>query len=219
MVGEIGRRIAAIREARGESLREAALRTGVSHTTIARIEKGEVTGSFHSTLQRIAAGYGVKLEYLLTGRDPRREFEQSILELPPDARDQLYFVTPGVRVGMVLRFLLAGYRSEIDFAALACTVGWEESSLFRLTDAATAQAVPLEIIRRLAGELTTVTGIAAEWFEWGIIGNEPGTPASIGQYLPIMRRASEESVPPHLLEAAIDLLIARHQGTPGPKKR
>lgn len=63
----VGRRLARLRAAHGESLREAARRTGISHTTIARIEKGEVTGSFHHTLQQIAQGYGVPFQYLLSG--------------------------------------------------------------------------------------------------------------------------------------------------------
>jgi len=73
----VARRVARLRITHGESLREAARRTGVSHTTIARIEKGEVTGSYHETLQKIAAGYGTTLEYLLTGQDAARS------EAPP----------------------------------------------------------------------------------------------------------------------------------------
>lgn len=75
MVMYIGRRVGMLREAHGESLREAAVRTGVSHTTIARIEKGEVVNSFQNTLFKIARGYGVSMEYLLTGRDPSRDLE------------------------------------------------------------------------------------------------------------------------------------------------
>lgn len=76
----VARRVARLRITHGESLREAARRTGVSHTTILRIEKGEVTGSFHETLQKIAAGYGTTLEYLLTGQDATRS---AAAPLPP----------------------------------------------------------------------------------------------------------------------------------------
>jgi transcriptional regulator with XRE-family HTH domain len=100
----VGRRVAKLRAAHGESLREAAARTGVSHTTIARIEKGEVTGSFHSTLRKIADGYDVRMEFLLTGRDPRQDFELAIRRLPPDDRSRLYFVSARARVKMVLDF-------------------------------------------------------------------------------------------------------------------
>lgn len=205
--------------ARGESLREAALRTGVSHTTIARIEKGDVTGSFHNTLLRIAAGYGVQVEYLLTGRDPRREFEYSIRQLPGSDRDQLYFVKPGVRIRMALDFLLSEYRSEIDFAALAQAIGWTESDLVQMIDPAAGTTVPEETLLRLADELTKVTGIPADWFTWGILGEESAVPPSLGEYLRVMQRASEAEIPPQMLEAAIDLLIARQQGSGQTKKR
>lgn len=62
---EIGLRVAALRAANHESLREAAGRTGVSHTTIARIEKGQVAGCLDSTLRKIAQGYGVSIESLM----------------------------------------------------------------------------------------------------------------------------------------------------------
>jgi transcriptional regulator with XRE-family HTH domain len=65
----VGQRVAQLRAAHGESLREAAIRTGVSHTTIARIEKGAVTGSFQHTLRQIAQGYGVPFEFLLSDQD------------------------------------------------------------------------------------------------------------------------------------------------------
>lgn len=67
---EIGRRVARLRASHGESYREAAVRTGVSHTTIYRVESGECEAG-GKTLKRIAAGYGVPLEWLLSGRDPR----------------------------------------------------------------------------------------------------------------------------------------------------
>lgn len=82
----VGRRVYLLRSAHQESLREAAIRTGVSHTTIARIEKGVITSSFHYTLDKIAAGYGVPVEYLLNG------FEHStppfFLPLPETSSEQ-----------------------------------------------------------------------------------------------------------------------------------
>jgi len=65
----IADRVAWLRESHGETLREAAARTGVHYVTINRIERGAVSGSFGSTLRKIASGYGVSLHWLLTGKE------------------------------------------------------------------------------------------------------------------------------------------------------
>lgn len=67
----LGKRVAQLRAAHGESLREAAARTGVSLTTIARIETGQLSTNLNRTLKAIADGYGVSMEWLQTGREPR----------------------------------------------------------------------------------------------------------------------------------------------------
>lgn len=94
----IADRVAGLRASHGESLREASIRTGVSHTTIARIEKGEVTGSFHSTLKKVSDGYGVDVHWLLTGstKDPevtyRMQREQESVERIQGELFQLAYV-------------------------------------------------------------------------------------------------------------------------------
>jgi transcriptional regulator with XRE-family HTH domain len=88
---QIGRRVAALRAGYGESLREAAVRTGVSHTTIARIENGKISRSMHCTLCKIAAGYHVSAEYLLIdltatdGRVPPPKQQIALLSLEGSA--------------------------------------------------------------------------------------------------------------------------------------
>lgn len=74
----IGSRVAQLRAVFGESLREAAMRTQVSHTTIARIENGQVRAHLNDTLKRIADGYGVSMEWLLTGRESRGDRDSQI---------------------------------------------------------------------------------------------------------------------------------------------
>jgi transcriptional regulator with XRE-family HTH domain len=78
MVTHIGRRVEKLRQAHGESLRDAAARTGVSHTTIRRIELGEVTESFNRTLLAIANGYGVPVEWIHTGKNPPEDFDTQL---------------------------------------------------------------------------------------------------------------------------------------------
>lgn len=69
-----GHRVARLRASFGESLRDAAVRTGLSHTTIARIESGQVSAALNSTLLKIAQGYGVSVEFLLDGRETEGDF-------------------------------------------------------------------------------------------------------------------------------------------------
>jgi transcriptional regulator with XRE-family HTH domain len=75
----VAKRVARLRAARGESLRDAAARIGVSHTTIARIEKGETPSSSHTTLAKIATGYGVTSEWLITGKGAASPLEQAVV--------------------------------------------------------------------------------------------------------------------------------------------
>lgn len=210
----VGRRVAKLRSAHGESLREAADRTGVSHTTIARIEKGEVTGSFHSTLRRIAEGYGVKMEFLLTGRDPRQDFEFSVRRLSPDERSRLYFVSTRTRVKMVLDFLLAEYMNEFSLDQLAQAVGFDSSAFQRLLDNWNAEALSEEENLRIAEALSRMTGISIHWFRWGALGNDQSDlmPAdTVSSYVHLMKKAAMAGIQPQVLDMAIDLLIMRNK--------
>lgn len=217
----IGRRVAKLRSAHGESLREAAVRTGVSHTTIARIEKGEVTGSFHSTLRRIAEGYGVKMEYLLTGRDPRQDFELSLRRLSPEERSRLYFVSDRTRIKMVLDFLIAEYPSEFSIDQLAQTVGYDGASFQRLLDNWNSQVLPEDVNLRIAQALSRMTGISLHWFRWGALGGEQPDqlpPETIGAYVNLIRKAARAGIQPQVLDMAIDLLIMKTRENGGTRQ-
>lgn len=207
----VGRRIAKLRAAHGESLREAAVRTGVSHTTIARIEKGEVTGSFHSTLRKIADGYGVRMEFLLTGRDPRQDFEAAIRRLSPDERCRLYFAPVRTRIKIVLDFLMAEYPNEFSVDDLAESTGIDMAAYQALLEGWPSEQVPEEINTRLAEALSRVTGISPHWFRWGAIG-EPAEAIpreNVSAYVDLMKKAAQHGIQPEMLDMAIDLLIMK----------
>lgn len=210
----VGRRVAKLRAAHGESLREAAVRTGVSHTTIARIEKGEVTGSFHSTLRKIADGYGVRMEFLLTGRDPRQDFEFSIRRLPSDDRSKVYFVSPRTRTKMVLDFLLAEYGSEFALQQIAEMAGVDQPTFEQMLTHWNADEMPEEPYLRVAEALSRMTGISPHWFHWGALGNDSleSLPADlVSQYVNLMKKAAMAGIKPEMLDMAIDLLIIRNR--------
>lgn len=206
----VGRRVAKLRAAFGESLRDAALRTGVSHTTIARIEKGEVTGSFHSTLRKIAEGYGVRVEFLLTGRDPRRDFEQFLQRLSPEERGRIYFIPTHARVQLALSFLATEYPEELQGSPFAKSWGWTETSPQRLEE------LPADQVQQMAGVLARVTGIPEHWFHSGI-AEDPFTtevpPEMLSAYVAVVKKAALAAIHPETLEMAIDLLIMRYRAT------
>ncbi|HYG59518.1 MAG TPA: helix-turn-helix transcriptional regulator [Symbiobacteriaceae bacterium] len=211
----VGRRVAKLRAAHGESLRDAAVRTGVSHTTIARIEKGEVTGSFHSTLRKIAEGYGVRTEFLLTGRDPRQDFEQAIRRLSPEERSQLYFASVRTRVKMVIDFLMAEYPNEFSFEGLTEAIGEEGKSFQQLLDRWHAEELPEEANIKLAEALSRITGISHHWFRWGVSGSSDQVEIlpreMLTAYVNLIKKAAQHGVQPQMLDMAIDLLIMKNK--------
>lgn len=211
----VGRRVAKLRAAHGESLRDAAYRTGVSHTTIARIEKGEVISSFHSTLRKIAEGYGVRTEFLLTGRDPRQDFEQVIRRLPPEERSQLYFASVRTRVKMVLDFLMAEYPNEFSFDQMTDALGSDGPTLQEVLDHWHSEQLPEEMNLRLGEALSRITGISQHWFRWGVSGSGDGVeilPREMLQaYVNLMKKAAQAGVQPQMLDMAIDLLIMKNK--------
>lgn len=210
----VGQRVAKLRAAYGESLREAAVRTGVSHTTIARIEKGEVTGSFHSTLRKIAEGYGVRVEFLLTGKDPRQDFEHTVRRLPPEERSKLYFVSPRVRTRMVLDFITSEYGDEFSVAMIARQAGLDGENFRDLLDAWEATEMPEDAYLRVAESLSRLTGISPQWFRWGSLDEE--MPAAMGDktvsaYVQLMKKAASNGIQPDVLDMAIELLIMKNR--------
>lgn len=207
---QIGRRVAKLRAAHGESLREAALRTGVSHTTIARIEKGEVTGSFHSTLKKVADGYGVRVEYLLTGRDPRQSFEEALQRLSSGERSRLYFLTPQARTQMVLDFLATEFAHDISWERVIRNAGLAHSDGPSLLQHWQANRLTEEEQLRLAQSLSKLTGIPLTWFNAGVMQDEASMPEEWAPaYMALIRRAAAAQVPPHMLAIALDLIMMK----------
>lgn len=88
------------------------MRTGVSHTTIARIEKGEVTASFHRTIKMIADGYGVSMDYVLSGKLPPQDVETQFRLHGVDG--ELVRSVPRERVQEYIKILYKALRADID---------------------------------------------------------------------------------------------------------
>jgi transcriptional regulator with XRE-family HTH domain len=211
-VKSVGRRVAMLRTAHEESLREAAIRTGVSHTTIARIEQGAVTGSFHKTLQKIAQGYGVKIELLLTGRDPARDFKAHLQHLRAEDRYALYFISSLERTKMVLDFMLIEYGNEFSQEQLAHAIGIDETMLEQIARSHTPVGIPDAIVERFGEAIARTTGIPLTWFTYGSLGDrqmDPLPDKMVSDYVTLIKKAAKANIQPQMLERAIDLLITK----------
>lgn len=64
----IGRRIADLRRDRGWTLKDASLATGVSPSTLSKIERKELSPTI-ATLQKVATGFGLDVVQLLSSRE------------------------------------------------------------------------------------------------------------------------------------------------------
>jgi len=210
----VGRRVGKLREAHGESLRAAAIRTGVSHTTIARIEKGDVVGSFQSTLRKIADGYGVRVEFLLGGRDPRRDFDFILHQLSPEERSRLHFLPPRVRIQMVLRFMLTEYPDELSLDRLAASSGIPKEMLAALVTETASTGLARQLEVQLAKTLEQMTGIPQHWFVRGAGGAEDSDMMSaemVSAFASLMKKAATANINPSILDMVIELLIMKSE--------
>lgn len=203
----IGRRVARLRIAHGESLREAAIRTGVSHSTIARIEKGEVTASFHDTLRKVAEGYQVTLEYLFSGELPNRLNPlPTRRRLSQEERASLLFSPGQERVrralAMVTSPLWGGISREQFASALGLNLETLEAMVFEQAD------ITEELAERLYDQLSLLTGLSPLWFRWGLADTASAEPESDewGPYLRLVEKSCQADLQPDLVEMAIELL-------------
>lgn len=206
----VGKRVARLRISRGDSLRDAAARTGVSHTTIARIEKGEVTGSLDCTLRSIASGYGVPVEFLLGEEEPWNEFQHVLTTLRPEQRAQLIAASRAERIRMVVDFLAFSYPRTFTLQTLAEASHLPISALQEAL--AAGHEVPEEIFAPIASGLQRMCGVDPAWLAWGGLDNSTPIESSVaaaqamGRYRIAVQRAIANGIDPRALEMAVDML-------------
>ena len=70
-MSKIGERVREIRKAKGLSLGQVGLRSGIDRTYISRIESGKVANPSHDTLSKVAQGLGIVVsELFVKGKEP-----------------------------------------------------------------------------------------------------------------------------------------------------
>ena len=103
-----GQRVKCLMERYGDTVEKAAARTGVPKSTLHRITQGS-EANLNRWLPKIAAGYGVALEYLQGGSDPRMDFEWSIRSASSRERFEFCLMTIQERVYLTIEFLMSSY--------------------------------------------------------------------------------------------------------------
>lgn len=154
------------------------------------------------------------MEFLLTGRDPRQDFEQAVRKLSPEERSKLYFLSARTRITMVLDFLMAEYPSEFSMEQVARAAGMDDPTFQTMLEQWQAASLPDEAEQKLAEALSRVTGISPHWFKCGAIGTEQidSIPKErISAYVHLMKKAARAGIAPQMLEMAIDLLIMKEK--------
>lgn len=200
----LGKRVARLRIAHGESLREAAIRTGVSHSTIARIEKGEVTASFHETLQKVADGYQVSLDFLVTG-ELHPGSTRTSHRLTPEDKASLLFSSGRERLHRTLT-LVTTRRGGITREQFAASLGLDLQTLESALNGECS--LPEALTEQLCDQLALLSGLSSLWFHWGRAGEseEDQIDGDWSRYMQIVEKSFEADLQPDLVEMAIDLL-------------
>jgi len=172
----VGERLAKLRAAHGETLRQAATRTGVHYSTLARLERGETGSGSRRTLHKVASGYGVSLESLLQAEgDP---FAAALAALTPFQRLELSLFADR-RMRFALRYATTGPEGQGRTARIAAAAGLSVNRLSDLLSPASGP-LPAELIAPLCAALVWEGGINAAWLRWGDPGTTPwaGDPAA-----------------------------------------
>jgi transcriptional regulator with XRE-family HTH domain len=92
-VVSIGKRLRALRDERGWSLRTAGTRAGLSHTHVGKLEEGEIANLSITTLARLAAAYRVSVADLigasLEETEPEREAQEHMAQWEREEQEML----------------------------------------------------------------------------------------------------------------------------------
>lgn len=212
----VAERVRAIREAHGDSLREAARRTGISRSTLQRIEQGCDLRTLDTWLRQFARGYGVAEADLLDSRTPRGMFEWRIRQAHPTDRTAMAMLPIHGRVRLLLSFLQATAPAQLSPERLAAAAGLPAGEVeqalrtwrLRPPDLRTAQAIGLG--------LHTLFGISRTWILTGWLDEEEGIEGRLVDLLPkaaVLAQSARRPPRPSLLVEVARQLRRRPGGT------
>lgn len=191
----VAERIRTIRESRGDSIRDAEHKTGISRGTLHRIEQGYTPRNLRETVERFAAGYGVAATELMVGQTPNGVFEWRIRRL--DRRERLRLIMAGLpaRVHLALDFLADQFPHQVDAGRLALASALpitEVESALRLWRFAAPDRKTAE---HLANGIHALVEISHQWLLTGCFADETGLRPPVRQRVPVMGVLAQKARP------------------------
>lgn len=166
----IGMRIQRLRLLHGHTLNEAEKITGVSRSTLSRLENGARPPRLREFLLHIARGYGITVEKLL--QDPAGDFAWMVMHI--DSMHRLNLLRSGVarRTYVALRFLVDHCFAGVPPAEVVSEVGLPAQELLLLLADWPRRDPEPEVLNRLVRVLITGLELPAEWFYHGYVPGE-----------------------------------------------
>lgn len=167
----VARRLRQLRESYGETIRQAARRTGVTHVTWSNLERGKVDQACRATLEKIAAGYSVTVDYLTNGRDYAASLATYVRLC---GRSRRWWITASVadRIYATVCFLLTEHGSDFSAARIAHLAALGEERLRAYVTAGAVDGLPPAMLRQLAAAVEQAAALPNCWFTLGLLSNE-----------------------------------------------
>jgi len=157
-------RLALLLEVHGDSLRSAAERCGLDHTTLMRVKNGDTENP--ATLAKIAEGHGVPLSWMRGDLDLATDFVFAVLSRPLSER-VLFLWEPSRRVSYALTFLSQYEPDRYTCSHLAGLLQLPQAGLEGVLKGE-AKDLPRSALERLCAE----SGLPLDWFHTGLVGRE-----------------------------------------------
>lgn len=178
----VGALVRKIREDHGDSLLDAQKRTGVSKSTLQRIESGYNVLRLVEYLQKIASGYGIPQEMLLEAQTPKGMFEGFIRSLSPSERFSYLRATSVERAKIMFDFVQVHFPGRTDQKRLASEAGLPVREVADAMSMWPLREPDMHTTTVLIQALTTSTCMELAWFNTGWLADEVGLSGRIKAY-------------------------------------
>lgn len=172
----------------GDSIRDAARKSGLSKSTVARIIDGSAA-NVDKWVKQLAQAYKVDPNSLIGGLDPKSDFEWSIRRADLRERFEMVLMTLQDRVRLTMEFLDRNYPNRFSFNHVVAASGGNREELLGQISRWDSIPVDLQVARLLAKTVERLTAMDARWFDDGLLTDE----ASPRQLAELIMRGSHPS--------------------------
>lgn len=176
-------RVKLLLERHGDSIRDAARKSGLSKSTVSRILDGSA-GNLDKWVRQMAEAYGVDPTSLTGGLDAKADFEWSIRRASPRERFEFLLMTLPERVRITLDFLARQYPDRFPARQVAAAAGLTPDQFSQAVSRWDHTPPDLQTARSLANAIECLVQLDPRWFECGLLSDE----ASLEALVPTIMR-------------------------------